>query len=72
MLVTCPIVRIGQIESGPRLAPLKEDLELLHKGLLPSKQLYQTFWIMRSIEPVVPSIPFDIVVGENVKMLSLP
>lgn len=72
MFVPRPIVGVRKVEGWPHLTTLEEDTELSHEGFRAAKELDEAFWVMGGIEPVVPCVPLDVILGEDVEMFPLP
>ena len=66
MLISGPVIRVGKPKSWPIGTPFEENIEFLGKLFFASKKLDESFGIMRSIEAVMPSISFNVVVGKDV------
>ena len=70
MLVSSPIVRVGQPLGRPILTEFEEFIQLLHELFLPSEEIDQTLGVMRNFESIVPGISFGVIFGKAVDSLS--
>jgi hypothetical protein len=70
VLVSCPVIGVGQPVCRPVDAPLEKFRQLLNERLFTSKQLDESFGVVRHSEAVVPGVSLDIVVGKDIDPLS--
>ena len=69
MLISCPIVRIGEPKGWPVLTSFEEDIKLLSEFRFTSKKLDESIGIVRSVEAIMPCITLDVIVGKYINSL---